>query len=164
MISRAWGMVLLVALAALVPTPQQGHAQDMEVQLWMAAGAGDMTKVEKLLDAGVNPNCGQGRPLSSAAFGASQKTLEVMELLLEKGADPNLPDDMGRTPLMKLAMQPPYGKGVVEEMIRLLLKTGADVNIRSKDGKTALQLAFEYHAPKPVVDLLTQAQKRSRPR
>lgn len=165
MISRAWVMVVLATLATLVLTLGQGYAQsDVEYQLARAAGDGNITKVEQLLDAGVNPNCGQnfgiGTPLCAAAFHHSQKHLEVMELLLEKGADPNLQTKDGWTPLMKLAIAPPTGKGEVVEMIRLLLKAGADVNIRGKDGKTALQLALQFHAPKPVVDLLTQAQKR----
>lgn len=167
MISKAWGMVLLVTLAMLALTLGQGFAQsDLEYQLARAACDGDVTKVEQLLDGGVNPNCGQdfaiGTPLSCAAFHHSQKNLEVMELLLEKGADPNLQTKDGWTPLMKLAVTVPDRKGVVEEMIRILLKAGADVNIRGKEGKTALQLALQYRAPKPVIDLLTQAQKRSR--
>lgn len=163
MISKTWVIALSVALATLALISRQGYAQDLEVQLELAASRGDVTKVEQLLDTGLNPNGRQGRPpLCSAAFDASQKTLDVMEILLEKGADPNRQDDMGYTSLMRLAMQPPHRNGVVEEMIRLLLKNGADVNVRSKDGKTALQLAFEYHAPKTVVDLLTEAQKRSR--
>ena len=61
--------------------------------------------------------------------------LNIVELLLDAGADVNLQDNYGRTALME-----PSGLGYIET-VRLLLEAGADVNLQDNYGWTAL-----YHA------------------
>ncbi len=56
--------------------------------------------------------------------------------LLENGAEPNITDDKGRTPMHIIAQ-----KGVGKNQVRLLIDHGGDVNIRDVDGKTPLDYA-----------------------
>jgi ankyrin repeat protein len=59
----------------------------------------------------------------------------VLRFLLEHGADVNVQDKVGRTPLQYVSMN-----GTLE-VVRLLLEHGADVKVKNSFGKTALQEA-----------------------
>ncbi len=56
--------------------------------------------------------------------------------LLENGADPNIIDDKGRTPMHIIAQ-----KGIGKNQVQLLIEHGGDANIRDADGKTPLDYA-----------------------
>ena len=60
----------------------------------------------------------------------------MVELLLENGAQPDLQDRGGQTPLSRAA-----NKGN-ERMVELLLEHGAHPNLEDKDGQTPLTRAF----------------------
>ena len=60
---------------------------------------------------------------------------EILRELLQAGADPELPNDIGRT-----AMHLAANLGNVE-VIRLLLEHGANIDTPDEDGATALWLA-----------------------
>ena len=70
--------------------------------------------------------------------------------LLENGADPNIADDKGRTPMHIIAQ-----KGVGKNQVQLLIEHGADVNIRDVDGKTPLYYARKAKK-KSVENFLTE--------
>lgn len=56
--------------------------------------------------------------------------------LLANGADPNVKDDKGRTPMHIIAQ-----KGVGKNQVQLLIARGGDINERDVDGKTVLDYA-----------------------
>lgn len=56
--------------------------------------------------------------------------------LLENGADPNITDDKGRTPLHIIAQ-----KGVGKNQVQLLIEHGGDINARDANGETPLDYA-----------------------
>jgi len=101
---------------------------------WAAASSGDSVELERLLNA---------KPALVHARGADRGTLlhvaaswlvrpAVAELVLSKGANPNVIDENGWTPLHEAAL---HGR---PEIARLLIKRGADVNARStKDFETS---------------------------
>ena len=78
---------------------------------------------------------------TALAISAFNGNKEIVELLLAKGADPNVYDDMGIPPILGAARQ---NRG---EIIEMLLKNKAEVNIKNKSGEeTALHYAAEYNS------------------
>jgi ankyrin repeat protein len=73
-------------------------------------------------------------PIQSATAAGHEK---IVSMLLKNGADPNIREQGGYTPLHAAA------QNADKEMIRTLLYGGADLAIRSDDGMTALDVARE---------------------
>ena len=71
-------------------------------------------------------------PLHSAAAAHSG---EIVRLLVENGAPPNVPQEGGWVPLHEAAQ---IGD---KEMVKVLLQHGADAQLRSNDGRTAAKMA-----------------------
>jgi ankyrin repeat protein len=72
--------------------------------------------------------------------------LFIVELLLKSGANVNITDNSGMTPLMKAIKIMPTTSSKRDnkyDIIETLLEAGADPKIRSNDGKTALHFAKE---------------------
>ena len=63
-------------------------------------------------------------------------SFEIMELLLENGADPNIQNKSGYTVLMIASI-----KKKPLKIIKLLIENGANPDLKNKDGKTAFDLA-----------------------
>ncbi|KAL3484484.1 ankyrin repeat-containing domain protein [Aspergillus germanicus] len=98
--------------------------------------------------------------------------LESVRLLLEAGADVNMVDDNGCTPLhvcaefdisiplkileaLELQYRATETNGLhVSDIIRLLCQQGADVTALNKAGKTPLQIALDSRADEMVITLL----------
>ena len=83
---------------------------------------------------------------------AMSGNVAVARLLLEKGATPNPPDDLGYTPLMQAVLT----EASSLELVKLLLEKGADAKAKAKDGLTALIFA-KRKGWTEVIALLTQA-------
>src|SRR6266487_3381744 len=71
-------------------------------------------------------------PLHSAAAAHSG---EIVRLLLENGASPNVPQEGGWVPIHEAAQ---VGD---KEMVKVLLEYGADPQLRSNDGRTPAEMA-----------------------
>jgi len=89
--------------------------------------------LQTLHDAGLNINAqgGDGDTLLHHAM-----TVQKIKWLLDKGASPNIVDDRGDTPLIKLSRMDQYWRDI--SMAKALIDGGADVNIRNNQGETAL--------------------------
>ncbi|XP_028837586.1 ankyrin repeat domain-containing protein 34A [Denticeps clupeoides] len=96
-----------------------------------------------LLEGGAYINEGNERgetPIVAACLAVyedSQTRQKMVRYLLEKGADPNIPDKSGRTALMHACAEQ-AGKDVVS----LLLENGADPSIKDYSGSSALVYAI----------------------
>ena len=133
----------------------RGRAKKRELQLAEAVVSNNLAAVKRLLDLGVNPNIclvGQNNePIIFLSFEKSWFTLpltkigdrakksyqitakiECLRLLLEHGADPNLRDSSGRTPLETAILW------CLPEAVKLLLLYGANPNLRDARDRTPL--------------------------
>ena len=111
-------------------------------RLFKAVDAGQPRKVEALLARGaaIDALNAAGRaPLHEAILidTALRRKPEVSRVLIEKGANVNLKDRDGSTPLI-LALA-----GGSAEIARLLIEKGADVNKRDADGRAPLAEAVK---------------------
>ncbi|MGG4392837.1 ankyrin repeat domain-containing protein [Paenibacillus thiaminolyticus] len=132
--------------ALLEANPQLTNEKNGDglLPLGMSAHCGRVEAVRTLLDLGAEVNAMSRSAISfipsntalHAAI-AGARNQEVIQLLLERGANPGLFDSNGHTCLHVAAM---HDDGI--EVIRLLLEHGADVNARAEGGDTALSLAL----------------------
>jgi ankyrin repeat protein len=124
-----------------------------ESALDIAAILGKPGIVRQLIAAGANVNAvssaqGDGTPLHLATLGGYR---EIVALLLEHGANPNVTANLSRsgvTPLMSAAA---LGNS---EIASLLLKHKADPNLTDSSGNTALLNAVQKQSPATVRALL----------
>ncbi|CAH8772651.1 ankyrin repeat domain-containing protein [Paenibacillus dendritiformis] len=132
--------------ALLEANPQLANEENGDglLPLGIAAHCGRVDVVRTLLDRGADVNalsCSaisiipSNTALHAAIAGARDR--EVIQLLLERGANPALLDSNGHTCLHVAVL---HDDGI--ELIRLLLDHGADANARAEGGDTALSLAL----------------------
>ena len=130
LLSRSFIGVCLIGIVGTV------HAGDLEA-LYKAAGDGDAAQVTALLDGGTDAN---GRTkIGSYALNnaAAENEVEVIGILLGRGADPNVKNSQGDTPLI-CATKYAGGKATT---VKLLVDAGTDFAIKHNKGKTALDYA-----------------------
>ena len=77
--------------------------------------------------------------MALSRIGRSNVEMEMIELLLQGGADPNLQNSDGRTALHYASRW--SGNHSTERTVELLLQGGAEPNIQDSDGWTALHYA-----------------------
>ena len=95
--------------------------------------------------AAVAKNSMKVMPLHSATAARSG---EIVRLLLENGAPPNVPQEGGWMPLHEAAR---IGD---KEMVTVLRQNGADSQVRNKDGKTPAEMA-RTHGHEEIANLLS---------
>jgi uncharacterized protein len=109
--------------------------------LMFAAQQGAADSANILLKAGAKANVAQpGSALTSLMIASAMAHPEVVDLLLENGANPNAVDSSGYASLHKVVRDSDYGinvegKDAVLAVVKSLLKHGADPNLRIKQDK-----------------------------
>lgn len=123
------------------PALARAHSVDGFSALGLAAFFGHPEVLSALLAAGANPDAASLNPMrvtplhSAVAHRNPDVSLRMAELLLGAGADPNVQQHGGWTPLHQAAA---HGQG---ELVELLLAHGADIRTRSEDGQSAEEKA-----------------------
>jgi ankyrin repeat protein len=103
------------------------------IQLIQAAGAGNVDRVKSLLATTLNLDLDRGAAISNAA--AAGHT-QIVELLIQAGANVNLRDKLGFTPISSAAYAG-YG-----QIVQLLIDAGADT--QAPAGESQSYSALEY--------------------
>ena len=96
-----------------------------------------------------NPTNGE-TPLHVAA---RFRSVEFLELFLQRGANVNTKDLCGQTPLMKAVLSAPTDASANFDAEDVLLQAGADINVQDTSGRCVLHYAF-IKTP-PLVDKKT---------
>ncbi|MGD9720082.1 MAG: ankyrin repeat domain-containing protein [Pirellulales bacterium] len=111
-----------------------------------AIRAGDAAVLESHLREGAPANAQAADGTTPLMLASLHGTPEMVRLLLDYGADPNLADKRRATPLL-------FAVGDARK-VELLIARGANVNARSSTGNTPLVAAAGYSDNLPVVKLL----------
>ena len=130
---------LVLTARAEVEAATEHEAKPTE-SLHKAVADRNIELVRKLIAEGADVNAKNERNMTPLEWGLfrSSLTKEVAELLTEKGANLNVQDEDGWSPL--------YGAiyvGTDKDILKLLVSRGADVNLATKKGETPLHSAVE---------------------
>ena len=115
------------SVAQLVAQP----TSELEDAVFEAVVSDRVDKLKQFLDRGGSPN-----RYFDAAINAG--SIDCVKLMLARGANINLPDDEGVTPLMT-SVRVTYRNGL--EITQLLITKGANINARASRGSTPLMYA-----------------------
>jgi ankyrin repeat protein len=125
-------------LEASTSTIDDRDADGLTALHW-ATARGNVDAVKVLLEFGAAPNVYSRRghsPLTWAAQSPSARRAEIVQELLNHGADVNHPDSYNRTPLLNAAADPDD-----PTCIKLFVNSGADVNWQDCHKRTPLGYA-----------------------
>ena len=149
---RAWKgrrvfLSVLASCLVLYPLVCAGEASRSLID---AAKTGKLSAVERALKQGADIEATDkeygSTALIWATYGGHRR---IVELLLQKGANPNAANIEGRTSLFFAA-----NKGN-ERIVKILLEVGADPSVQDKAGKRAVDFA-RSKGHRRIVDLLEQ--------
>jgi ankyrin repeat protein len=139
--------VVFASWFLLLPVKNTGAASvdDLILAVW----GFDTAKATALIDGGVDVNGKDAKGIYPLLLACGYKDNdEMIELLLNKGADPNIFGPNGETPL-GLAARRSF------KAVKMLVEKGADVNAKHEKGKTALWWAIKMEEPE-VVEFLKE--------
>jgi ankyrin repeat protein len=128
--------------------------KDLTTELLYAAGRGDLTSVRELIAKGVSVNAANhvgGTALMSAC--ASYRS-EIVEFLLQAGADVNFRTNDGRTALHTAVGSSPSLPEKQKDCVRLLLNHSVQIDAQDNSGLTPLMNAAWFGCLLSALELL----------
>lgn len=137
---RFWGLFAAAVVIALAPraraqldlNPLSGYYKNIP----RAAKANDVGKIRQLLSDGSSPNqTDEDGATTGMHVAAASGNLQIMAILYKAGADINVRDSVGDTPLDLAAEHDQL------EAAKLLIEIKARINDQDKNGMTALMFA-----------------------
>lgn len=155
-------------------TPLLTLAHNIERGWWAGERLWALVATPILLMHGADPNCkmplagdpspfnpipGGSTPLGILAMHVGAPALDMAQLLLDAGADPNSTDAQGCTPLMYVVQSSSFSDA--ETFVEVLLAHGAKVTLHNNEGKTALDYASACGNTSVVEKLLGAMEQES---
>jgi ankyrin repeat protein len=137
---------------AKIDEPMQLIGTSRTTPLLGAFKFGDQEVARTLFDLGTPIEFADGNGITTLGRSALNNEVAMAKALLDRGANVNVVDKMGMTPLLWAASMD-FGDPA---MIELLLQSGANADARNKEGLTALDLARKYNHAE-VIPALTRA-------
>ena len=116
----------------------EGQQLAIDSPICLASYVGDVAKIERCLQEGVDVNKLDGRGCAPLHYAAQNNQKQAIELLLAKGSDINVKDPRGQTPLVCAIVS---GH---RDLAELLIAKGADLDAKDKDGSMPLILAVGH--------------------
>ncbi|MEZ0238457.1 MAG: ankyrin repeat domain-containing protein [Methylophilaceae bacterium] len=138
---------LILSLALAAPLSAMALDSDQQVEYTEALGNGNVKVVQKYLDNGVNVN-DQYFAWSALQIAANKGQLEVVKLLVDKGADLNYRHPITKMTALALAAVDGYS-----DVVSYLLSKGADPNIKLR-GNVSIVRVVRDEGNTAMVDLL----------
>jgi len=111
---------------------------EMIDELLQACGKGELDEVNRILDSGVSPNSANKIGYTPLMSAASSYRVEVLKLLLARGADPNARASDGLSALHCAVGSTPSQPAQQAECVKLLLNSGGLPNVSDDTGLTPL--------------------------
>lgn len=114
------------------------HGEEIEITaLQYACQTQKVDFVKALIEMGANVNSKMtsSNGCTALMYACKQRFCEIIYILLNNFADPNIPDNEGNTPLHEACKKNDL------KMVKLLIEKGADVNKKNNKGETSLHIA-----------------------
>ena len=125
-------MLLWISLPIAAANVSSVTVSSADRELLMAVGQGHVARVDTLLKAGANVNTVHPPWQLTPLLAASELNFDMVKLLVARGAQVNVYDRDGITPLMRAITLRDL------RMVRLLLDAGAQITVTDHRGHTAL--------------------------
>lgn len=144
----------IVGLLMEAGADQEYESSDGFSVLDIAVHYGNSLVCTALLENGFNVNKQNSIDNETAIFIATQNHNNndnadiLLQILIQNGGDPDLPNNKGNTPLILVASKEPADKKATDkEIVKLLIEYEANIEHRNIDGKSALDLATKDIKP-----------------
>ena len=104
---------------------------------------GRLWEIKHLIDDGAPLDETDTKGDTALVKAASKNDFELVEILLNAGCDPNIPDRDGNTALIR-TIEFVKDKAAAEKIVDALLAHGASVTIENRDGNPAMHFAKQW--------------------
>ena len=149
-VSKSWNDLL--TSESFLRKGKSVFCEDIQRELRLGASSGNVDTVRKVHSSFmVDVNLMTERNTNPLMLAAGKGHRYVVQFLLDKGAEPNMADEVGLTPLIEATEE--GHKDRHKDVVHLLLENGANPNMAAQDGTTPLHNAA-HCGHKDVVQLL----------